>query len=128
MLRINITSVLVNDQEQALRFYTDVLGFVKQTDLPVGEYRWLTVGSPAGAEGIELLLEPNAHPAARAFQRPMFNEGIPATTFGVDDLDAEYDRLTKLGVRFQAPPTRSSFGIDAVFEDTCGNLISIHQA
>jgi predicted enzyme related to lactoylglutathione lyase len=127
MITITICSVFVDDQDKALRFYTDVLGFVKKTDLPVGQFRWLTVVSPAAPDGVELLLEPNDNPAAKTFQVSIYEQGIPATTFAVDDIDAEYERLTKLGVVFRGAPTATVGASVAVFEDTCGNLISLHQ-
>ena len=128
MIWIAICSVFVDDQDKALRFYTDVLGFVKKTDVPVGQFRWLTVVSPDGPEGVELLLEPNDNPAAKAYQASIYEQGIPATTFAVDDLSQEYERLTKLGVAFRVEPTATEWGTNAVFDDTCGNLIGLHQA
>jgi predicted enzyme related to lactoylglutathione lyase len=125
--RIIVTSVLVDDQDKALRFYTDVLGFVKKQDLPVGKFRWLTVVSPESPDGVELLLEPNDNPAALTFQKAIFDQGIPLAMFGVDDLEREYGRLRKLGVAFRTPPTpMGQVGI-AVLEDTCGNLIQLTQ-
>ena len=127
MLKITLTSVLVDDQEKAHRFYTEVLGFVTKHDLPLGEFRWLTVVSPDGPEGIELLLEPNDNPAAKTFQEAIYAQGIPATQFSVDDIDREYERLTRLGVAFRAAPTESGGVSSAVFDDTCGNLIVLVQ-
>ena len=127
MIKIVISSVFVDDQDKALRFYTDVLGFVKKTDIPVGQFRWLTVVSPDGPDGVELLLEPNDNPAAKTFQASIYEQGIPATTFAVDDIHEEYDRLTKLGVVFRGAPRATEGASVAVFEDTCGNLISLHQ-
>ena len=124
-MRINVTSVFVDDQAKALAFYTDVLGFVKKTDLPAGEHRWLTVVSPDAPDGVELLLEPNAHPAAQAYQNALVADGIPATSFAVDDVGAEFDRLTAKGVRFVQPPTEMGPVTTAVLDDTCGNLIQI---
>lgn len=127
-MRINVTSVLVDDQDKALRFYTDVLGFVKKTDVPPGEHRWLTVVSPDQPDqpdGVELLLEPDAHPAARPFKDALVVDGMPYTSFAVDDANAEYDRLTGLGVVFTQPPTPMGPVTTAVFDDTCGNLIQI---
>ncbi len=124
-MRINLTSVLVDDQAKALRFYTEVLGFVKKTDVPVGEYLWLTVVSPEEPDGTELLLEPDAHPAARPFKQALVEDGIPFTSFAVDDVAAEYERLVALGVRFTQPPTDMGEVTTAVFDDTCGNLIQI---
>jgi predicted enzyme related to lactoylglutathione lyase len=126
-MRITLASVFVDDQEKALKFYTEVLGFVKKTDLPAGEFRWLTVVSPEGPEGIELVLEPNVNPAARTYQKAIFDAGIPATMFITDDIQDDHDRLAKSGVRFTVEPTKSEWGIDAVFDDTCGNLIGLHQ-
>jgi catechol 2,3-dioxygenase-like lactoylglutathione lyase family enzyme len=125
MLRINITSVLVDDQAKALRFYTEVLGFVKKTEVPLGENSWLTVVSPEDPAGTELLLEPDEHPAARPFKRALVEDGIPFTSFAVDDVAAEYERLVALGVRFTQPPTDMGPVTTAVFDDTCGNLIQI---
>jgi len=126
-MQIYITSVLVDDQEKALRFYTDVLGFVKKTDMPAGEFRWLTVVSPEAPEGTELLLEPDANPAAKAFKKAIFEQGIPLTSFAVADAHKEYDQLQRLGVNFTMEPTRMGPVTVAVFDDTCGNLIQIAQ-
>jgi catechol 2,3-dioxygenase-like lactoylglutathione lyase family enzyme len=127
-IKINVTSVMVDDQAKALRFYTEILGFEKKTDVPVGEFRWLTVVAPAGAHGIELLLEPNAFPAAKVYQKALFEAGIPATSFGVDDIQKEYERMTKLGIVFRGPPAAMGPVTTALFEDTCGNLIMLAQA
>ena len=124
-MRINITSVLVDDQAKALRFYTEALGFVKKTEVPVGEYLWLTVVSPEDPDGTELLLEPDAHPAARPFKQALVEDGIPFTSFAVDDVAAEYERLIARGVRFTQPPTDMGAVTTAVLDDTCGNLIQI---
>ncbi|HEX6939425.1 MAG TPA: VOC family protein [Longimicrobiales bacterium] len=124
-MRIVLTSVLVDDQEKALRFYTEVLGFVKKHDAPMGEYRWLTVVSPDDPDGPELVLEPDAHPAARPFKRALVEDGIPFTSFGVADVHAEYERLSAAGVRFTQPPVDLGPFTIAVFDDTCGNLIQI---
>ena len=126
-MRIFATSVFVEDQAKALAFYTDVLGFVKKEDIPQGEYRWLTVVSPEDKDGTELLLEPNANPASLQFQKSIFEQGIPATMFAVDDLQGEYERLKGLGVSFTVEPTDYGAYSIAVFEDTCGNLIQIVQ-
>jgi catechol 2,3-dioxygenase-like lactoylglutathione lyase family enzyme len=126
-MRITITSVLVDDQEKALRFYTDVLGFVKKTDIDMGEARWLTVVSPDDTEGTELLLEPDSHPAARPFKRALVEDGIPFTSFGVDDVRQEFKRLRDLGVRFTQEPLETGPVTTAVLDDTCGNLIQIAQ-
>ncbi|HJR37437.1 MAG TPA: VOC family protein [Nocardioidaceae bacterium] len=125
MIRIAVTSVFVKDQLKALEFYTKVLGFVEKQNIDLGEARWLTVASAADPDGIELLLEPNSTPIAKAFQEGVFHEGIPATSFAVDDLDAEYARLSGLGVRFTQEPTSMGPVSVAVFDDTCGNLIQL---
>jgi catechol 2,3-dioxygenase-like lactoylglutathione lyase family enzyme len=124
-MRINLTSVWVDDQEKALRFYTDVLGFVKKNDVPVGEHRWLTVVSPENPDGVELLLEPSEHPAARPLKEALVADGIPFTSFAVDDVHKEYERLTALGVRFTQDPAEMGPVTTAVLDDTCGNLIQI---
>jgi catechol 2,3-dioxygenase-like lactoylglutathione lyase family enzyme len=126
-MRINLTSVLVDDQDRALAFYTDVLGFEKRTEVPLGEHRWLTVVSPENPDGVELVLEPDAHPAARVFKAALVEDGIPFTSFAVDDVAAEHERLTGLGVRFTQPPTEMGPVITAVLDDTCGNLIQLTQ-
>jgi catechol 2,3-dioxygenase-like lactoylglutathione lyase family enzyme len=127
-MRIYLTSVLVDDQEKALGFYTDVLGFVKKTDVPVGEARWLTVVSPDSPEGPELLLEPDGHPAAGPFKAALTADGIPATSFAVDDVHAEFERLRGLGVQFTQEPLEMGGLTTAVLDDTCGNLIQIAKA
>ena len=124
-MKIVVTSVLVDDQDKALAFYTDVLGFAKKTDIPAGGARWLTVVSPDAPDGVELLLEPDAHPAARPFKEALVADGIPYNSFAVDDVQAEFDRLSALGVRFTQPPTAMGPVTTAVFDDTCGNLIQI---
>ena len=124
-MRINLASVLVDDQEKALRFYTDVLGFVKKTEFPVGEHRWLTVVSPEDPNGVELVLEPDEHPAVRPFKEGLVADGIPFTSFAVDDVQKEYERMTALGVRFTQEPTQMGEMTTAVFDDSCGNLIMI---
>jgi catechol 2,3-dioxygenase-like lactoylglutathione lyase family enzyme len=124
-MRINLTSVMVDDQAKALRFYTDVLGFVKKTEIPLGEARWLTVVSPDAPDGVELVLEPDSHPAARPFKEALVADGIPFTSFAVDDVAAEHERLSALGVVFTQPPTPMGPVTTAVFDDTCGNLIQI---
>ena len=126
-MKINLTSVLVDDQDKALKFYTEVLGFVKKHEIPLGKFKWLTVVSPEGPNDIELLLEPNDNPAAKTFQAAIFHQGIPLTSFGVDDIHKEYERMTKLGVVFRTQPTPAGPVTIAVFEDTCGNLIQIVQ-
>lgn len=126
-MRIILTSVFVDDQDKALEFYTEVLGFEKKTDVPAGEFRWLTVVSPADPGGTELLLEPNDNPAARTYQKALFEQGIPLAMFGVDDVEAEYERLKERGVAFRTPPTPMGPVTIAVLEDTCGNLIQIAE-
>jgi catechol 2,3-dioxygenase-like lactoylglutathione lyase family enzyme len=127
-MRINITSVLVDDQAKALRFYTDVLGFEKKTDVDLGEARWLTVVSPDAPDGVELLLEPDGHPAAKPFKEALVSDGIPFTSFAVDDVRRETERLQGLGVRFTQEPLEMGPVTTAVFDDTCGNLIQIAQS
>ena len=124
-MKINLTSVLVDDQDKALKFYTEVLGFVKKTEVPVGEARWLTVVSPEDPDGTELVLEPDGHPAARPFKEALVADGIPFTSFGVTDVRAEFARLKGLGVRFTQEPLEMGPVTTAVFDDTCGNLIQI---
>ena len=124
-MKIYVTSVLVDDQEKALQFYTNVLGFVKKNDIPVGEARWLTVVSPENAAGPELLLEPDGHPAAGPFKEALAADGIPVTSFAVDDVDAEFQRLRGLGVQFTQEPLEMGGVKTAVFDDTCGNLSQI---
>jgi len=124
-MRINLTSVWVDDQDRALRFYTDVLGFVKKADVPVGEHRWLTVVSPDEPNGVELLLEPDAHPAARPLKEAFVADGMPFTSFAVNDTKAEFKRLQARGVHFTQEPTEMGPVMTAVFDDTCGNLIQI---
>jgi catechol 2,3-dioxygenase-like lactoylglutathione lyase family enzyme len=124
-MKINLTSVLVDDQEKALLFYTEILGFQKKTEVPLGEHRWLTVVSPDEPDGVELVLEPDAHPAVRPFKDALVADGIPFTSFAVDDVHAEHERLTALGVRFTQEPANMGPVTTAVFDDTCGNLIQI---
>jgi catechol 2,3-dioxygenase-like lactoylglutathione lyase family enzyme len=126
-VRIHLTSVLVDDQEKALKFYTEILGFTKKTDVPLGEHRWLTVVSPDGPDGVELLLEPDSHPAAGPFKAALVADGIPFTSFAVDDVRAEADRLRRLGVVFTQEPAEMGPVTTAVLDDTCGNLIQIAQ-
>ena len=127
-MQIKLNTVFVEDQAEALAFYTDVLGFVKKTDFPVGAFRWLTVVSPDGPPDVELLLEPNDNPAAKQFQQALMEQGIPMRAFSVDDVGAEHRRLKELGVVFRTPPMDVGSAIIAVFEDTCGNLIQIYQS
>jgi catechol 2,3-dioxygenase-like lactoylglutathione lyase family enzyme len=124
-VRINLASVLVDDQQKALRFYTEVLGFVKKTDIPLGEHSWLTVVSPEDPDGVELVLEPSEHPAVTPFKEALVADGIPFTSFAVADVQKEYERLTALGVTFTQPPTAMGPVTTAVLDDTCGNLIQI---
>ncbi|MBN9738565.1 MULTISPECIES: VOC family protein [unclassified Pseudonocardia] len=125
MIRINVTSVLVDDQAKALAFYTDKLGFVPKTDVPAGDARWLTVVSPADPDGVELLLEPDGHPAAGPFKKALTAGGIPFTQFAVDDVYAEVERLKGLGVEFTQEATDLGPVVVAVLDDTCGNLIQL---
>jgi len=124
-MRINLASVLVDDQEKALRFYTETLGFVKKTEVPLGEHRWLTVVSPKDPDGVELVLEPDSHPAAGPFKQALLEDGIPYTSFAVDDVHAEVERLRALGVTFTQEPLEIGPVTTAVLDDTCGNLIQI---
>jgi catechol 2,3-dioxygenase-like lactoylglutathione lyase family enzyme len=124
-MRINLTSVLVDDQDKALRFYTEVLGFVKKTEVPLGEHRWLTVVSAEEPAGVELVLEPDGHPAARPFKDALVADGIPFTSFAVSDVRIETERLKALGVTFTQEPLQLGPMTTAVFDDTCGNLIQI---
>src|SRR5262245_50273235 len=126
-MRITLTSVLVDDQDKALRFYTDILGFQKKTEIPLGYHRWLTVVSPDDPDGTELVLEPDAHPAARPFKAALVADGIAFTSFAVDDVHEEFERLRALGVEFTREPTIMGTVTTAVFDDTCGNLIQIAQ-
>jgi catechol 2,3-dioxygenase-like lactoylglutathione lyase family enzyme len=126
-MRIYVTSVLVDDQRKALDFYTNTLGFEKKRDIPLGDASWLTVVSPEQLDGTELLLEPSGHPAAKPFKDALVEDGIPATSFAVDDVQGEFDRLRSKGVRFTQEPTKMGDVVMAVFDDTCGNLIQIVQ-
>ena len=126
-MRIVVASVMVDDQDKALRFYTDTLGFLKKLDVPTGGARWLTVVSPDDPDGVELVLEPDEHPAAKPFKRALVEDGIPFTSFDVKDVNAEYQRLVAAGVRFTQPPVEMGPVISAVFDDTCGNLMQIAQ-
>ena len=126
-MKIHLSSVFVDDQDRALRFYTDVLGFVKKTEIPLGAHRWLTVVSPEDPDGTELVLEPDEHPAVKPYTEALVADGIPATAFAVDDVRAEFDRLRGLGVRFTQEPLEMGPVVTAVLDDTCGNLIQIVQ-
>jgi catechol 2,3-dioxygenase-like lactoylglutathione lyase family enzyme len=124
-MRIHLASVMVDDQDKALHFYTEVLGFEKKAEVPLGEFRWLTVTSPEDPDGTELVLEPDSHPAARPFKEALVADGIPFTSFAVADVHREVARLQGLGVRFTQEPAEMGPVTTAVFEDTCGNLIQI---
>ena len=124
-MRIVITSIFVDNQDKALDFYTSKLGFVKKTEVPLGEHKWLTVVAPDNQEGTELLLEPDSHPAVRPFKEALLQDGIPFTSFAVDDIQAEYGRLQAAGVVFTQPPVAMGPVTTAVLDDTCGNLIQI---
>ncbi|MGW4109875.1 VOC family protein [Actinosynnema sp. NPDC004786] len=126
-MRIHLSSVPVDDQEKALRFYTDVLGFAKKEDVPVGPDRWLTVVSPEDPDGTQLLLEPDGHPAVKPYKEALVEDGIPITAFAVDDVHAEFERLRGLGVRFTQEPLDVGTVVIAVLDDTCGNLIQLAQ-
>jgi predicted enzyme related to lactoylglutathione lyase len=124
-VKIKLTSIYVNDQEKALRFYTDVLGFVKKADFTQGPFRWLTVASPEEQDGTELQLAPNGDPAARAYQQARFKQSQPAAMFYADDVQREYDRMTSRGAKFTMPPTRVTGSTIAMLDDSCGNLVQI---
>jgi predicted enzyme related to lactoylglutathione lyase len=124
-MKIKVTSIYVNDQEKALRFYTDVLGFKKKSDFTQGPFRWLTVASPEEPDGTELQLAPNENPAARTYQRAIFEQGQPAAMFYVDDVQREYDRTKALGAEFTMPPTKVTGSTIAMLDDTCGNKIQL---
>jgi glyoxylase I family protein len=126
-MRIKLTSLMVEDQTKALEFYTKVLGFKKHNEFPVGEYRWITVVSADGPPDVELSLEPNANPAAKTFQKAMFDQGIPLAAFEVSDIRSEFSRLKGLGVAFTKEPTPAGPVINAVLSDTCGNLVMLYQ-
>ena len=126
-MKIVVTSVFVDDQEKAVRFYTDILGFTKKHDIPMGSFRWLTVVSPIDLNGVELLLEPGQHPAVGPFKQALAADGIPFASFGVEDVQAEFDRLRQAGVHFTQPPVAMGPVTTAVLDDTCGNLIQIAQ-
>jgi catechol 2,3-dioxygenase-like lactoylglutathione lyase family enzyme len=126
-MKITLTSVLVDDQAKALAFYTDVLGFQMKHDIPMGQHRWITVVSQEAPDGVELVLEPDEHPAAKPFKAALVEDGIPFTSFGVENVEREYERLQNLGVRFTQGPTTMGPVTTAVLDDTCGNLIQIAQ-
>jgi catechol 2,3-dioxygenase-like lactoylglutathione lyase family enzyme len=127
VMKIKLSSIFVDSQDKALQFYTQVLGFIKKADFPVGETKWLTVVSPAEPNGTELLLEPNGNPAAKTYQKAIFEQGIPATAFAVENVQEEYERMKNLGVVFHTEPVKMGEVSVAVFDDTCGNLIQIYQ-
>ena len=127
-MRIHLASVFVDDQQKALRFYTETLGFRVKHNIPLGEHSWITVVSEEDPDGVELLLEPDDHPAVRPFVKALVEDGIPSTSFAVNDTGAEYERLVARGVRFVQPPTDLGSVISAVFDDSCGNLIQIIEA
>ncbi|MEP7338524.1 MAG: VOC family protein [Acidobacteriota bacterium] len=127
-MKIKLTSVTIDDQDKALKFYTEILGFVKKHDIPMGEFRWLTVVSAEAPDEVELLLEPMGFPPARTYQKALFEAGIPVAIFNVDDIQKEYERLETLGVVFKTKPTQMGPVTIAVFEDTCGNFIQLVQA
>ncbi len=126
-MKISLSSILVDDQQKAVDFYTQVLGFQPKVDIPMGEFRWLTVVSPDAPDGTELVLEPNVNPAANTYQRALYEQGIAQTAFEVADVDAEYRRLNGLDVSFRTPPTDAGPVRIAVFDDRCGNWIQIYQ-
>ena len=126
-MKIIVTSIFVQDQDKALEFYSEILGFVKKHDVPMGKFRWIALVSPEDQDGTELLLEPDDHPAAKEYQKKLFADGIPATMFGIADVREEYKRLIKLGVKFTMEPAEMGEVTIAVFDDTCGNLIQIVQ-
>jgi catechol 2,3-dioxygenase-like lactoylglutathione lyase family enzyme len=126
-VKIKLSSVMVDDQDKALKFYTEVLGFVKKTEIPAGEFKWLTVVSPEGPDDIELVLEPNVNPAAKTYQKALFEQEIPLTAFAVEDIHKEFDRMKKLGVAFRGEPIQMGPVTIVLFEDTCGNLIQLYQ-
>jgi catechol 2,3-dioxygenase-like lactoylglutathione lyase family enzyme len=126
-MRIKLTSIMVDNQDKALKFYTETFGFVKKHEIPVGEFRWLTVVSPDGRDDLELSLEPNANPAGKTFQEALFTQGIPAAAFEVDNIEGEFKRLKGLGVSFTKQPMRTGPITIAVCSDTCGNLIQLYQ-
>ncbi len=126
-MKIVVTGIYVDNQDKALQFYTNILGFVKKTEIPIGEHRWLTVVDPADPDSIELLLEPGCHPAVEPFKRALMEDGIPFTSFGVEDVSKEYERLCSAGVHFTQPPVQMGSVTTAVLDDTCGNLIQIAQ-
>lgn len=126
-MKMYAKGICVEDQAKALDFYTNKLGFVVKHDIPLGEHRWLTVVSPEEPDGVELLLEPNAHPATKTYQKALMADGIPFTAFSVEDIETEVARLEEMGVAFTQPPVKAGGAIMAVFDDTCGNLVQLIQ-
>lgn len=126
-MKIKLNSIFVDDQDKALKFYTEILGFKKKMDIPIGKFRWLTVVSKEEPEGTQLVLEPSNNLAVMTFKKAIYKQGIPVTAFEVDDIDKEYDRLKKLGVKFRKEPTKIDKVTMALFDDTCGNLIQIYE-
>ena len=126
-MKIYVTSVFVDDQQKALEFYTEKLGFEKKHDIPVGEHRWLTLTEPGNPNSVELFLEPSDHPATKPFKDALVEDGIPFKSLKVDDIQSEYERLLSLGVQFTQPPTEMGAVQTAVLDDTCGNLIQLIQ-
>jgi glyoxylase I family protein len=126
-MRIRLTSIMVDDQDKALKFYTETLGFKKKNEFPTGEYRWITVVSPEGSDDLELSLEPNANPAGKTFQQAMFKQGIPLAAFETDNIASDCERLKSLGVVFTQPPASMGAVTTAILSDTCGNLILLYQ-
>ena len=126
-MKIKLSTVMVDDQDKALKFYTEVLGFVKKTEIPMGDAKWLTVVSPEASDEIELVLEPMGYPFARTYQKALYEAGKPINAFAVDDIQKEYERLEKLGVKFKSKPAKFAPVTLAMFEDTCGNFIQIFQ-
>ena len=124
---IKYTNIFVNDQDKALEFYTKILGFLKKQEVPVGKFKWLTVVSPANPDGVELLLEPNDNPIAQTYQQGLVNQNIPAASFGVTNIQEEYERLKRLKVKFMMAPRKVHNATIAIFDDTCGNLIQMMQ-
>ncbi len=126
-MKVIINSIFVEDQDKALSFYTEKLGFIKKYDVPVGKFKWLTVVSPEDSDGTQILLEPNNNPVAKTYQKGVYEQGIPATSFGVENIQTEFEKLKGMGVRFTMEPTKMNTIIVAVFDDTCGNLTQIMQ-
>jgi predicted enzyme related to lactoylglutathione lyase len=126
-MKIRLNSVYVEDQDKALKFYTEVLGFIKNKEIPAGEFKWLTVVSPEEPNGTELVLEPSSNPATKTFQSALFKQGIPLTAFAVSDIQKEYKRMKKVSVTFTMKPTQTGPVTIAIFDDTCGNLIQLYQ-